>query len=106
LLPTHPFLPPNVWAEFHEAMKQPRYAVQEGMMRGHIERQLAKGLSETAENHHQTSFIVRQSGASSEEINEAWWVGIQEAGIECQVSFFFIYQRFKDRIVTIPLYGY
>jgi hypothetical protein len=102
----HPFCAPKVWDEFALAMGQPRYREEEKKMRAYIAKQLAAGLAAEKGVHHQTGFIVRKSGPAVEKLGDAWFAHIQECGIECQVSFFFIHQLFGQNVLTIPSYGY
>jgi hypothetical protein len=101
----HPFCPLSVWGEFDMAMGQPRYKEEEAKMRAYIAKQLAAGLKAEKEVHHQTGFIVRRSCPEVEALNEGWWADIKECGIECQVSIFFVHQRFRPVFLSIPSYG-
>ena len=99
-LKEHPFLAPNVWNEYNEAIKQTRYARQAGQMHAYITKQLASGLSEDASHHYWTAFLVRNmKHPYTKRINELWYKHIVECGIECQISFFFIGQLFRDFII-------
>ncbi len=102
----HPYCAAKVWDEFNLAMGQQRYREEEAKMRAYIAKQVAAGLKEEKEVHHQTGFIVRRSCPEVEKLNETWWAHIQECGIECQVSFFFIHQLFRPQVVSIPSYAY
>lgn len=96
----HPFLEPNVWNEYNEALKQTRYARQATKMHAYILKQLASGLSEDAPHHYWTAFIIRNMKHSfNKRISNLWYDHIIECGIECQISFFFIAQMFQDFVI-------
>jgi hypothetical protein len=78
-------------------MLQPRYAIDKQRYKKYIVKQLARGYNEEVETHFQTGFIIRKGDCR--DINEAWFKDIQEAGIECQISFFFVQQMFPGAIV-------
>jgi hypothetical protein len=102
----HPFVKPNIWNEYNEAMHQERYAIEKERYYNYIMKQLNNGLKDTVENHYQTGFIIRRSSSKTNEINELWYKHIKECGIECQISFFFIQQIYRPHIYTINTYGY
>jgi len=43
-----------------------------------------------------TGFILRKNSDMTNKINEIWFEHIKQCGIECQISFFFIYQMYKE----------
>ena len=90
ILKKHAFLKPNVWNEYKEAMMQERYKVDSEKYKQYILKQERSGLSPEADVHYQTGLIIRKSLPVTEKIGEVWYEHIQEAGIECQISFFFI----------------
>jgi len=94
----HPFLGPDVWNEFHASLWQTRYCLQQHQMRAYIEKHLAIGkVQAKADHHYWTSLIIRDmTHPEIKKINEMWYQHIQECGIECQISFFFIAQMFKS----------
>jgi len=89
----------NVWDEYAEAIKQERYRLQSDNYTKYINEQIAKGLSEITKNHCATGVILRNmKHAKINELNETWYQHIQECGIQCQISFFFVKQLFADCI--------
>lgn len=107
LMPEHPFLNGNIWSEYNECLLQPRYAVEQTRYLDYINKQLDSGLKHLMEYHYTTHFIVRQNTAQTNIINDTWYKHINECGIECQISFFFIQQLFGEHIYTIkPFAGY
>lgn len=100
----HPFLPPNVLFECTEALLQKRYLMQKEMMLNYITEQLWSGLKVTAEHLYWTSVILRNMRhRDTIDINNMWYEHIHKCGIECQVSFFFVAQRFSN-ISLLPDY--
>ena len=98
----HPCPPPNVLYEYSVSLEQPRYYQQRGMMIDYITAQLAQGLSVTAANRYWTSAILRNMRhADTATINAMWLDHINQCGIQCQVSFFFVAQHFPN-ITLLP----
>jgi hypothetical protein len=104
LLNKHPGIK-DVNKEFSEAMKDPRYAQDrekyEALMKDKIENGKYKN---TADVHYETSCILRKSGDIVDKIGEDWLKDIYKTGAECQISFFFIQQQYKDNIRPLPRY--
>jgi hypothetical protein len=101
LVRPHAFIKPNVYDEFNESMKQLRYSLQKERYVAYIQRQLNSGLSPTTAIHYVTGFIIRDM-AKSREICETWYSHIQECGIQCQLSFFFVKQLYAEHIGIAP----
>lgn len=96
----HPFLH-NVWEEYNECLKQPRYEVEKEKYKQYINNKLDQGFKDKVNNHYATGFIIRKMTKKTNEINKIWYENIVECGIECQISFFFIQQMFNDFICPI-----
>jgi len=105
LVPQHPFLGRNgmnIWAEYGECLHQPRYRKEKEQYEAYILHQLSKGRKADMPVHYATQFILRQMVPETDVINETWYQHIQECGIECQISFFFIQQEFGHLLYTVP----
>jgi hypothetical protein len=93
----HPWLKPNVLLEFTESLGQKRYFDQRMMMIDYITSQIEVGLKAQSQHHFTTNCILRDMRHPEiANINETWYRHIQACGIECQVSFFFVAQMFKN----------
>eukprot|EP00759_Apiculatamorpha_spiralis_P049873 PhF_6_TR44501/c0_g2_i1/m.68539 len=99
----HPFLPSRVWAEYDEALKQHRYAIQQPMMHSYIQWRLSDPTFKPEGpgiGHYWTSAILRNMRHPDiKRINEMWASDIEKCGIECQVSFFFVAQTVPNLYV-------
>lgn len=93
----HPWLKPNVLYEYTESLFQKRYMDQRQMMLDYITSQLNAGLKVQTDRHFTTNCILRDMRHPDiAALNETWYQHIQACGIECQVSFFFVAQMFKN----------
>lgn len=98
----HPFLTGNILYEYGEAMRQARYKAQWNKTVAYITEELENG-SQLACQMYWTSAILRNMRHSDTiEINNKWWEHINRCGIECQISFDIIAQKFKS-ITLLPL---
>lgn len=98
----HRFLSPNVYSEYMESLKQPRYYAQKDKMSQYIKQQVLEGMPTEADIHFETGCILRDmKHPDCKKINELWLEHIRECGTECQVSFFFIARRFPN-ILVLP----
>lgn len=94
---THPSLHGNILNEFAAAMIQPRYQAQRDQTVEYIDNRLHEGLTLKVANLYWTSAILRNMGhPDTITINEDWYSNILECGIECQISFDFIAQRYSS----------
>lgn len=98
----HPFLPQNVLHEFGEAMRQPRYKAQWVQSAKYITDEVKEGYKLECANLYATGAILRNmKHPDIQKLNEAWYEHILRCGIECQISFHFIAQRFSN-IAILP----
>ena len=99
----HPSLKRNVWCEFGYAMLQERYREGRKELYTYIQNKLDNGFKEDGDLFW-TSIIFRDmSHPQINEIGEAWYNEVLKCGIECQISFFFVAQKFDSiRILRIP----
>ena len=96
-VPRHPFLGGGILQEFSQAMAQPRYRSQRFKMSGFITTQLEAGHKVSDVEMYWTAYIYRNMRhPDCEPISRAWYSAIGECGIECQVSFDFVAQRFES----------
>jgi len=99
VLRKHWFINDNVWNEFNAAMYQPRYRKEQDKCINYIINQVRAGINEKSNDHCATGFILRNmKHPKIMEINKSWFNHIQDCGIECQISFFFIKQMFTEHI--------
>ena len=90
----------NVWSEFYLSMHQPRYHIDHDKYLNYINKQLNIGFNVEDDYHCNTGFLIRNmKNTKIIELNSTWYSHIKECGIECQISFFFVKQLFKDYIV-------
>jgi hypothetical protein len=92
----------SIWDEYDLAMLQDRYKVNSQTYKDYIEKEIHSGMKNRNNTHYETSFILRRAGDKINKINETWFEHIKKTGIECQISFFFIQQKFKDNIIPTP----
>jgi hypothetical protein len=93
----HPSLHGNILNEFAAAMIQPRYQAQRDQTVDYIDAKLHDGLKLKVENLYWTSAILRNMRhPDTIKINEDWYANILECGIECQISFDFIAQKYSS----------
>jgi preprotein translocase subunit SecA len=101
LLREHWFVHNNVWNEYNESMYQKRYVLESEKYKKYIQNQVNNGLSEITEHHCTTQLLIRNMKHEKMiELNNTWYKHIQECGIQCQISFFFVKQLFPDIIVS------
>jgi predicted O-methyltransferase YrrM len=98
----HPFIDGKVWDEYTEAINyQDRYYIEKEKYSNYINKKLSLGFKDKLEYHYTTNFIIRKNTEFCKIINNIWYEHIRECGIQCQISFFFIQQIFKDTIYTV-----
>jgi len=98
----HPSLTKNILNELSVAMIQPRYQAQRDQVVSYIDQQIKNGRALTVENLFLTGAILRNMlHAETEAIGEDWYQGILQCGIECQISFDFVAQKYKS-IALLP----
>ncbi len=94
----------SVWNEYAIAMQQPRYSQDSEKYKAYIERRKQEGLSNSSPDpHYQTGFILRKSGTLVDRIGEEWYRDIMDTGAECQISFFFIKEKYKKHIAPVEV---
>lgn len=102
LLRNHQFIKDGkVMSEFNESMKQERYFKQKEQIMNYINKQFENGFDGEIPVHSQTGMLIRNmKHPKINKINDMWYEHIQECGIQCQISFFFVKQEYDDSIVV------
>ncbi len=107
LLREHWYIRHNVWDEYNESMRQPRYVLESEKYKNYIQNQVKNGLSDITEHHCACGFLIRNMKHEKiNEINTTWFTHIQECGIQDQISFFFVKQLFPNVIHSFTEYPY
>lgn len=105
LLNKHHFIENSVWKELSEAMFQPRYVEDKDKYEAYINSNIKdNNFKDTSDVHYETGLILRKSGEEVDKIGEEWFADIMKTGPECQITFFFIQQKYKDIIKPLPVY--
>jgi hypothetical protein len=98
---SHPFLSGNILYEFGEAMLQPRYKSQWKMTVEYITEEIKNGIDLNCQMYATGAILRNMRHFDAIKINEMWWEHINRCGIECQISFDIIAQKFNS-IVLLP----
>ena len=89
----------NVKQEFEESMKQPRYYAEKEKYIKYIDYCKTLGLADDYALHSQTGFIIYNlNHYLTEDIQKEWMKHINMCGIECQISFNLIRQKYEEYI--------
>lgn len=98
ILRNHLYGQKSVYFEVWDAIcSQERYKKQRHRIFAYVDKQLSNGLKDKTDNHYSTGFILRNmKHPDTTKIGETWFNHIQECGMECQISFFFIKQLFNS----------
>ena len=92
---SHPFLKDNILFEFGEAMLQNRYKSQWANTVNYITKRLSEGFKLDCQMYATGIILRNMRHTNTIDINNLWYEHILECGIECQISFDFVAQRFK-----------
>jgi hypothetical protein len=98
----HPFLSNNVLFEFGEAILQPRYKSQWTQTIKYITEELGNGYKLECQLYWTSAILRNMKHPDIEILNNTWYEHILRCGIECQVSFDFVAQKFQS-ITLLPL---
>ena len=104
MLNEHPRNKSSVWQEYEDAMPAERYSVNGPKYNGLIRSKIAQGMKNTAEHHYETGFIIRKSGHMAEKMGEEWLSDIRATGAECQITFFFVQQKYAKYVKPFSRY--
>jgi hypothetical protein len=97
----HPFLSGNILLEYGEAVLQPRYRAQSKQMVSYITEKIKQGYQLESQMYATGAILRNNAHRDTTQINQTWWADIQHCGIECQISFDFIAQKFNS-ITLLP----
>lgn len=88
--------------EFNASQNQARYRRDKERMQTFMQKQREQGFLPTSTNiHYLTGFIIwNLSHPKLAEMQSLWTDYISEVGIECQLSFYYVAERFRDVIAT------
>ncbi len=98
----HLFLAGNNLFEFGEAMLQARYKAQWAQTVRYITEQIANGYNLECQMYWTSAILRNMRHPDIQLFNETWFENIQRCGIECQISFNFVAQKFPS-ISLLPL---
>uniref|UniRef100_A0A6C0BLK4 TOD1/MUCI70 glycosyltransferase-like domain-containing protein n=1 Tax=viral metagenome TaxID=1070528 RepID=A0A6C0BLK4_9ZZZZ len=101
LLPRHPCNYHSVWNEYQLCLQYPKYAAEQVQYKTYLDQCLAQGYDERLTNHYTTQVIIRKNCPLTHMICETWYSNIQRCGIECQISFSIVQQRYWPWIQTM-----
>lgn len=102
LFTQHPRQYTDVWGEYHEAIQHEKYARQKAQYKAYITSRLDAGYTIDKPIRVCCGFSIRKRCPLAKEIGEFWYQEIQECGIEDQISFQFVHQRYEDAILVVP----
>jgi hypothetical protein len=91
----------TVWDEYNNAITCPKYGSQKEMYKSYIENKIQNGYSEYINIFYCSGFTLKKMCEKTKEINEFWYNEIKECGIECQISFQFVQQKYADLFLTL-----
>tara|TARA_R110000822_G_scaffold8704_16_gene34258 strand:+ start:5816 stop:6736 length:921 start_codon:yes stop_codon:yes gene_type:complete len=101
-LKRHPSLDSNILEEFGEAMLQVRYRAQSKQIITYVTEELGSGYRLDSGRLFVTGIILRDmTHPEVNNINELWYSHILRCGIECQIAFDFVAQRYPN-IAELP----
>jgi hypothetical protein len=79
--------------------KQERYQLQRDKMVVYMGEEVAKGYPVHGERHFQTGFIIYNlNHPATTRVQQMWFEHINRCGILCQISFYFVAQRFPSEV--------
>jgi hypothetical protein len=95
-LRSHPYFSGNILYEFGESMKQYRYDFQRDKIIKYMMEQMNEGMRLDTQLY-ATGVILRDmKHPKTKEINEVWYSHVKRCGIQCQISFDFVAQRYNS----------
>jgi len=102
VLSKHPYQFNDVWGEYHEAIKYPRYLIQKDQYKSYIEAKITENGTDKLNVHYCGGFSIRKLTDSNViKFNEEWYENILKCGIEDQISLQFVHQNYTDIILGI-----
>ena len=88
----------SVWDEYNLCIGVEKYGKQKEQYKAYIEKKLAAGFSEHIDIHYCVGFMLIKQGPLARLIGEYWYANIKECGIEDQISFDFVNQKYGEFI--------
>ena len=105
MLHQHPFLcgSNNIYCgadeELEASLNQPRYAMEADRYRIYMKEEAEKGYPSHGERHFQTGYLLyNMAHEDCSTIQNMWSSHIQRCGIQCQISMYYVAQRFPRSI--------
>jgi hypothetical protein len=93
---------PSIYKELNTSMFQQRYQIEKSRYDAYIQKQIDLGFNPNDTFINLCGFIIRNNKHPQiNELNEMWYQHIQECGIQDQLSFYFVKQRFKGLVLGI-----
>ena len=95
MIKINPIVYDGVWNEYNESINgQERYKSEREKIKNFIVKKTKEGYSEKGTMLWTTLIIRNMKSNIVKEINSKWYEYVKECGIQCQVSFFFIYKEY------------
>lgn len=91
----------DAWTEYTNAIQYEKYARQKDSYARYITDRLNEGYANAPLRHSIGCWVVRKS-PRLDEIGSLWYEHILKCGIECQIAWQFVSQRFGDSLVEFP----
>lgn len=92
----------TVYGELNDSMLQGRYLQEKSKYETYIQKQIDLGFTPNDDFINACGFIIRNNTHPRiNELNEMWYDHIQECGIQDQISFYFVKQRFKGLVLGV-----
>lgn len=88
----------SVWDEYNLCMGTEKYGKQKDQYTTYIKNKIEEGFSENISIHYCLGFRLLKQGDLCKEIGDFWYKNIKECGIEDQISFDFVVQKYGDYI--------
>ena len=98
---SHPWLRDNVLYEFGESLIQPRYKFEWAKTVNYITNIIKKGYKLECQMYWTSAILRNMKHKDAVTLNEIWYDHINKCGIDCQISFNFISQKFNT-IAILP----
>ena len=99
---SHPTAYTDVWGEYTAAIQYEKYARQKESYKSYIESRLLAGYNDRIPQRVSCGFSIRKMTPLAKEIGSFWLSEIRECGIEDQISFQFVHQKYDTNIVVFP----
>jgi hypothetical protein len=98
----HPSPYKDVWGEYHAAIRHEKYARQSERYRSYIISRIDTGYDPNIPQRVCCGMSIRKNCPLAKEIGDFWYSEIQECGIEDQISFQFVHQKYNHAIRVYP----